>query len=390
MKNKSLFLSLFSQLTNTNVPYHQQLLTQIRTLILSARLTSGDKLPSESQLGTHLNISRNTVRQALASAENEGLIVRVTGKGSFVAEARARSSAPALIGYIVSNFVDNGHHEMIVESERILREAGFALVFASSHQNFHEEYDVIDRLVQIGVTGLVVWPALAPPGSTFYQNLVAAHSTSLVFIDHRPPGVAVGTLITSDHFQGGQIATRHLVDLGHQRIRYVSTTWEPIAPIHDRYKGYQRVCQESGRTAHPPLIIDVGMPELSVAELLRIIEGNPGVVTSVRTTIEREIREGTTAMLFVNDSLAVLAQHAVRDVRHSLVMVGFDGSPIVRTPTSPFPTVVQDFGAIGREAAHTVIDLAHGKRLSDPHPLSVRFSHEAVTKRGTTRSTSNG
>ena len=55
----------------------------------TGRLKPGQKLPSEHHLVRTLGMARTTIRQAMASLENDGLIRRVQGKGTFV-EADAR------------------------------------------------------------------------------------------------------------------------------------------------------------------------------------------------------------------------------------------------------------------------------------------------------------
>ncbi len=57
-----------------------------------------ERLPSESQLIEQHGVSRITVRLALADLEAEGLIVRVQGKGSFVAPAPVRQELSRLQG----------------------------------------------------------------------------------------------------------------------------------------------------------------------------------------------------------------------------------------------------------------------------------------------------
>lgn len=54
-----------------------------------ARSTEGDMLPSENQLASRFSVSRNTIRRALELLLHEGRIVRVPGRGTFVAH-RAR------------------------------------------------------------------------------------------------------------------------------------------------------------------------------------------------------------------------------------------------------------------------------------------------------------
>ena len=71
---------------SSNIPLYAQLVGIIKQNISSGELNVGDLLPSEAELCRTMGISRNTVRQAIGELEEEGLVVRKRGKGTFVAE----------------------------------------------------------------------------------------------------------------------------------------------------------------------------------------------------------------------------------------------------------------------------------------------------------------
>ena len=71
------------------VPKHEQL--RGRLTELAARLPAGSPLPGERQLCVEHGVSRITVREAIGQLVGEGVLVRVRGKGTFVAERPARS-----------------------------------------------------------------------------------------------------------------------------------------------------------------------------------------------------------------------------------------------------------------------------------------------------------
>ncbi len=70
------------------LPLYLQLASLIRRCISSGLLKPGDQLPSELELCRHFAISRSTVRQALGELEEQGLILRRQGLGSFAAEPK--------------------------------------------------------------------------------------------------------------------------------------------------------------------------------------------------------------------------------------------------------------------------------------------------------------
>lgn len=73
-------------ISNSNEkPIYEQISSQIKNLIMSGELKSGDMLPSMRLLAKELRISVITTKRAYEELERDGFIESVTGKGSFVA-----------------------------------------------------------------------------------------------------------------------------------------------------------------------------------------------------------------------------------------------------------------------------------------------------------------
>ena len=74
---------------STGVPFYEQLEDQLAELIRSGALAPGTQLPSFRQLAGELLVSLITVRRAYSDLEQDGLIERRQGQGTFVAPAAA-------------------------------------------------------------------------------------------------------------------------------------------------------------------------------------------------------------------------------------------------------------------------------------------------------------
>lgn len=91
-------------------PLHLRLRNHLRDEILQGRLAPLAQLPSEAELIARFEVSRITVRHALAALHAEGLITKVQGKGSFVAPPRLSPPQDRLRG--LSESLGEAGHEV--------------------------------------------------------------------------------------------------------------------------------------------------------------------------------------------------------------------------------------------------------------------------------------
>ena len=68
------------------VPIYEQLVDQIKSMIISGELKENEVLPSVRALSGELRISSLTVKKAYDRLEEEGFVITVHGKGTYVAD----------------------------------------------------------------------------------------------------------------------------------------------------------------------------------------------------------------------------------------------------------------------------------------------------------------
>ena len=88
------------------VPIYEQLIQQIRSEILEGNLEAGQALPSVRILSSRLKISALTVKKAYDRLEEDGFIVTVHGKGSFIAETNRSLAIEARRKAVEDTFAD--------------------------------------------------------------------------------------------------------------------------------------------------------------------------------------------------------------------------------------------------------------------------------------------
>ncbi len=82
------------------IPRHKQISKWLRQQIEDGTFKVDEKLPSENELCQKFDVSRVTVRKALQTLENEQLIYRSQGLGSFVKDNRSHQSFVQLTDFV--------------------------------------------------------------------------------------------------------------------------------------------------------------------------------------------------------------------------------------------------------------------------------------------------
>jgi len=79
------------------IALYYQVSERLRQEIRQRDLRPGDLLSTEEELQKRFQVSRATVRRALEELADEGLLTRITGKGTYVAEPRLTVQLPMLL-----------------------------------------------------------------------------------------------------------------------------------------------------------------------------------------------------------------------------------------------------------------------------------------------------
>ena len=88
------------------VPIYEQIMDQIKSEIINGSLKADDPLPSVRTLSAELRISALTVKKAYDHLEEEGFVVTVHGKGTYVAAADLQLAAEARRRDVENDFAE--------------------------------------------------------------------------------------------------------------------------------------------------------------------------------------------------------------------------------------------------------------------------------------------
>jgi len=96
----------------SGVPFHRQIVDQIRCGIASGRLLPGEQLPTVRDLAVQLEINPNTVRKAYSDLELLGTLDTQQGTGTFVSHQQVEIGEPErrrMLQQICDELVARGH-----------------------------------------------------------------------------------------------------------------------------------------------------------------------------------------------------------------------------------------------------------------------------------------
>jgi LacI family transcriptional regulator len=231
-----------------------------------------------------------------------------------------------------------------------------------------------------------LWEADKVDGFLLYAaDVLCPHQTMLEFSQAGVPMVFVdryfkeikAPYVVSDNVNGGHIATKHLIDLGHQRIGFVTRPNSYVSAVADRLQGYKRALLEAGLEVETCLVFQGLLPYWTDAEAPRISSYDQA---AIRTFLMD--RKRPSAIIACNDLIAVQIIEVCRKLNlripQDIAIVSFDDDPAASLVTPSLTTVRQYARKMGARAATLLLDMLGGKPVEQqvivPVELVVRQS----------------
>ncbi|UAJ80208.1 LacI family DNA-binding transcriptional regulator [Leifsonia sp. ZF2019] len=305
-------------------------------------------------------VSRQTVSRVLngeryIKPSTEAQVRKVIDEHSWRPNSAARALATArsrTIGLLVSTRSHYGPFSAAAAIDEAARNRGYAIVTATLAREDDESIEAaLDAFVAQGVEGVVV---IAPQQR--------AHE-ALQRVTVRMPLVSLhwesaddGHVAALDQMAGARLATRHLIELGHTRIRHLAgpQDWKEA---EDRMNGFLAELSDHDLPITAPILGD-WTADLGYEVGLKILQ-----------------HPDFSAVFASNDQMALGLIHAAADlgisVPEQLSIVGFDDIPEARHYSPPLTTVRQDFDSLGTRAITVLLAQIEGTGDSPADELPV-------------------
>lgn len=146
-------------------PLYQQVKEYIRNRITTCALRPGMKIESEAELVARLKVSRMTVNRALRELSGEGLLKRVQGRGTFVAEPKPQAALLEICSIATEIRARGGIYSCTVhllDEEKAQPSVAYAMQLKPYSEVFHSIIVHKDRNVPIQLGCRYINPAIAP------------------------------------------------------------------------------------------------------------------------------------------------------------------------------------------------------------------------------------
>lgn len=202
-------------------PKYLELVRWINGQIETKQLVPGQKMYSENTLKEMFGVSRQTVRHAIDILENEGIIRRIQGSGTYINDNRMANLTKRMRVSVVTTYVDGYIFPRTIQGiESVLLEAGYSVQIAFTNNQHGRERTILEDIISRDeVSGLIVEPTksgIPNPNLRLYQE-IRKRRIPVIFINSYYPQLKIPHVSINDHMAGWKM-TKYLISMGHGKI----------------------------------------------------------------------------------------------------------------------------------------------------------------------------
>jgi len=301
------------------VPKHKLVERHLRLLILQGDLAPGEQIPREDALTERFECSRGTVRRALQTLVQEGLLKGVRGTGTFVQE----KPAGRFFSVIVPNVQNPDFAHLVGAFCTVGAARGLKMLLAVVEQNrplgerTPFELRHIDELSGGDVVGVIKAPTDLKAADQIRARLRAS-GLPYVMLNAFCGDRQGECHVMVDEGAAAELAVRHLVSLGHRRIAYFYNRREPHVEMD---RAMARISKSTGLPLQRILQgEDKTRAETTVEILAKRSADAPTAIIARYYNYALEVREGVMELgLRVPEDISLVSLGGLPDPGHKVV-----------------------------------------------------------------------
>ncbi len=246
------------------------------------------------------------------------------------------------LGVIVADLMHSFFVEIVTSIEEYLHPRGYGLLLCNVGEDPVRQRPQLQMLLDRQVDGVILASVDPDHSNTLLARLIAA-GKGLVLIDRDDHQALDCHRVLTDDQKVGQMATEHLIALGHRRIAHLQGP--RLTHAIRREQGYRTAMAQHGLAVSPNWLVPCGFRERDgYQSIMRLGEVAPDV----------------TAVFVANDSAAIGALEGARargwEVPRDISIVGAGGIAHIDMLRVPLTTVSWSRSEMGVGAARLMLD----------------------------------
>ncbi len=212
------------------------------------------KAPTLKDIAQELGLSISTVSRALRgmpeiNPDTRDAVLALSKNKAYKPHANHSSSVPKsnLLGAIIPS--NDYFFSQIVEGmDHAALDSGYTLIVSNSSESYGREVSIIQRLLQANVDGILISKAYETNSYDHYNKIIKVNKP-LVMFDRECKDLQVPQLLI-DNFEGGYLATKHLIEKGYRKICFIGDKPSDSSSKYTLENGvFEAIRKYFGRTA---------------------------------------------------------------------------------------------------------------------------------------------
>ncbi len=268
-------------------PKYERLRDHFVSEMIEGRLKPGTALPSEQRLAELFGVARNTVRQTLASLEQDGIVSRIHGKGTFIQEQALQKfrNRTGLLALIVPETQEGFYPSLLKSFNTAAEKISHQVIVCHTNNEIERQGNTILQLIDREVAGVAIVPTTTPETPVYQIRQLQKHGIPVVFCSRKVEDIQAPWL--SIPFEKiGHLAGKSILQAGHRRTGFLSS--HPSQATFAYESGFRRAIQELAPETSLQVYYGTGSnPDMHSreadirAELERMVINNPSPPTAL-------------------------------------------------------------------------------------------------------------
>jgi len=309
-----------------------------------------NKTPTIDDVAVKAGVSKSTVSRVLnnsprISKKTKKRVLEAICELQYEPNNIARSlikKKSYTIGVILEDILNPFFTEVAKGIETTLKKAGYTMLLTSSDYIYEDEIKLTQMLLRNKVDGILITP-LKPDSKAI--KILKERKIPLFIINCKSEDRDI-SWIDSDNYDGGYIATKYLINLGHRRFMCIRSI--DVLGSKDRFEGFKKALKESNLKLTDQVILGNARSRIDGYKLLSnfIKEKGKKCIPSAIISVNDAVAIGAMEVMFENNV----------NIPDEVSIIGYDDIYFAGLMRVPLTTIYQPKFKMGEMAASQLID----------------------------------